>query len=67
MSTQFTPRPPPGLLGSNCERLLEAVRRRVLEPGATVVPAAASVYCLGVELLTRERLGFDTGPLNRFR
>ena len=57
----------PGLLGSNCLRLLEAARRRILRPGATVVPAAASVYCMGVEVLTRDRLGFDMSLLNRFR
>ncbi|GAX85623.1 hypothetical protein CEUSTIGMA_g13038.t1 [Chlamydomonas eustigma] len=48
-------------------RLLAAVRQRVLQPGAIVVPASASLYCMGVEVLTRRCLDFDLSPINKFR
>jgi protein arginine N-methyltransferase 7 len=55
------------LLGSGCLTLLKRVHQQVLQPGAAVVPAGATVYCLGLEILTREVLGFDMTSLNQFR
>lgn len=56
-----------GLLGNNCLNLLERVQRQVLQPGALVVPAAATMYCVAVELLSGLVQGFDMAPLNKFR
>ena len=45
-----------------------AVRARLLpQPGADVVPAAATLYCMGIEVLTGEVQGFDLAPLNKHR
>ena len=47
--------------------MLEMARRHVVQPGAVVVPAAATLYCMGVEALTRDVAGFDCGSVNQFR
>lgn len=41
-----------GLLGHGVLSLLEVVRRRVLRPEAVMVPRAAVVYCMAVEVLS---------------
>lgn len=56
-----------GLLGGNCLQLLQRVRQQVARPGAVVMPASATVYAMGLQLLTGQVLGFDFSPLNRFR
>ena len=56
-----------GLLGDGFPHLLELARRRVVQPGATVVPAAATLYCMGVEVLTGEVAGFNMAPMNAYR
>jgi len=46
-----------GLVGGNAAGVLELARRQVAQPGATVVPAGATVYCMGVEVLSGEVAG----------
>lgn len=56
-----------GLLGDGFPYLLDLARRRVVQPGATVVPAAATLYCMGVEVLTGEVAGFNMAPMDAYR
>ena len=56
-----------GLLGDRVGTLLGMAGRNVLQPGATVVPAAATVYCIGIEALTSDVRGFDFSKFNRYR
>eukprot|EP00887_Chlorella_sp_A99_P001822 scaffold19.g1822.t1 len=56
-----------GLLGDSFAYLLELARKQVVQPGATVVPAAATVYCCGVELLTGHVAGFNFSEMNKHR
>ena len=42
-------------------------RKRVVQPGAAVVPAGASLYCMGVEALTGQVAGLDMSPMNAYR
>ena len=56
-----------GLLGDHVAPLLAMASRNVLQPGATVVPAAATVYCMGVEALTSDVRGFDFAAFNKYR
>ena len=55
-----------GLLGDRVVSLLSAARASVLEPGATVVPAAATLYCMGIEVQTTTARGFNVRPLNKY-
>jgi hypothetical protein len=57
----------PGLLGDGFPWLLELAQRKVVQPGAAVVPAAATVYCMGIEALTGHVAGFDMSPINKYR
>ena len=57
-----------GLVGDGVEPLLREARRAVLQPGAAVVPCGATLYCMGVECLTRDVRGCDMGSsMNQFR
>ena len=56
-----------GLLGNNWLYLLDMVKRNVLQMGATVIPAAATLYCMGVEARTQDVHGFDFSSLNKYR
>ena len=56
-----------GLLGDGLPYLLELARRRVVQPGATVVPSAATLYCMGIEALTGQVAGFDLSSFNKYR
>ena len=56
-----------GLLGDRVGTLLGMASRNVLQPGATVVPAAATVYCVGIEALTSDVHGFDFAAFNKYR
>lgn len=42
-------------------------KKNVIRPGAEVVPAAATVYCIGVEVLTASAGGHNMHPINRYR
>ena len=57
----------PGLLGDSFTYLLELARKRVVQPRATVVPSAATVYCCGIEALTGQVAGFDLSAFNTYR
>ena len=61
------PTTPPGLLGDGFPYLLELARRRVVQPGATVVPAGASLYCMGLEVATGTVAGFDMSCMDAYR
>ena len=41
--------------------------RSVIQPGAIVVPAAATVYCVGVEAMSSKVDGYDFSPVNKYR
>lgn len=56
-----------GLLGDGCMALLEMAKRSVVQPGASVVPAAASVYCVGIETETGTVQGIDMNSLDTYR
>ncbi|KAL4424877.1 hypothetical protein ABPG77_002100 [Micractinium sp. CCAP 211/92] len=56
-----------GLLGDQIPYMLELARRSVVAPGATVVPAAATLYCMGIEALTGRVAGLDMSPMNTYR
>ena len=56
-----------GLLGDGALYLLEMVKRKVAQPTARVIPAAATMYCMGVEAVTPPVLGFDMSPLDQYR
>lgn len=56
-----------GLLGDGFPYLLDLARRRVVQQGAAVVPAAATVYCMGLEVLTGEVAGFNLAAMNTYR
>lgn len=43
-----------GLLGDHFVYMLETAKRKVLAPNASMVPAAATVYCMGIEAYTTE-------------
>lgn len=56
-----------GLLGDQFLYLLELARKRVLQPGATMVPNAATLYCMGIQVLTPQPGGFSFSTLDKFR
>ena len=56
-----------GFLGENFMPLLEKAKRTVLQSDYRVVPAAASVYCMGIEALTSDVQGFDFSLFNKHR
>ena len=49
------------------EWLLDMACKNVVQPDAQIVPAAASVFCVGVEVLSNSIAGYDMRPLNKFR
>jgi hypothetical protein len=63
--------PAAGLVGRGAlPRLSAAVRRGLVAPGADVLPAAATLYCLPLEVLAAGApgvQGVDLSPLNRYR
>lgn len=56
-----------GLLGNNWLYLLDMAKKNVLQPGATVIPAAATLYCMGIEARTGDVCGFDFSSFNKYR
>ena len=48
-----------GLLHDNFMFLLERVKSRVLQQDYNIVPAAATIYCMGIESFTKDVQGFD--------
>ena len=56
-----------GLLGNNWLYLLDMAKKNVLQPGATIIPAAATLYCMGIEARTWDACGFDISAFNKYR
>jgi type III protein arginine methyltransferase len=56
-----------GLTGDQFPYLLDLTRKKVVQPGATVVPAAATMYCMGIEALTTEVEGVKVSSFNAYR
>lgn len=56
-----------GLVGDGWLYLLEMAKRNVVQAGAAVVPAAATLYCAGVELPPSSACGFDLTALDKYR
>lgn len=56
-----------GLTGDQALFLLESVKRNVAASSCAVVPAAATIYCAGVEAYTSEVDGFDMSSFNKYR
>ena len=56
-----------GLTGDQVLFLLESVKRNVAASSCGVVPAAATIYCAGVESYTSEVDGFDMSSFNKYR
>ena len=42
-------------------------KKNVLQPGATIIPAAATLYCMGIEARTGDVCGFDFSSFNKYR
>jgi len=55
------------LLGSNWLFLLDMAKKNVLQASATVIPAAATMYCMGIEARTEQIAGFDFSTFNKYR
>lgn len=47
--------------------MLERARKNVIQPNATVVPAAATLYCVGIEAFTGRIDGLDMSSLDKYR
>ena len=56
-----------GLLGSSWLYHLEMAKKKVLQASATVIPAAATLYCMGIEARTGLIAGFDLSSFNKYR
>jgi len=56
-----------GLMGHNFLYLLEAAKKNVLQPGCAVVPCAASLYVMGINIQTQAVGGYDLSGLNKYR
>ncbi|DBA83709.1 TPA: hypothetical protein ACH3X1_006247 [Trebouxia sp. C0004] len=55
-----------GLMGHNFLYLLEAAKKNVLQPGCAVVPCAASLYAMGINIETKTVGGYDLSRLNKW-
>ena len=56
-----------GLTGEHVLYMIEEARRKVANVGSVVVPAAATIYAMGVEAYTTEIDGFDMSAQNKYR
>lgn len=56
-----------GLLGDQFPYILDLTKRKVVQPGATVIPAAATVFCMGVEIFREEAEGVLVKSSNKYR
>lgn len=54
-------------MGDGVQYLLDMARKRVMQPGAITVPAAATVYCIGIEACIASAGGFDVSLINKYR
>ena len=56
-----------GLTGEHVLFMLEKARVNLTTTDCAVVPAAATLYCMGVEAYTSEVSGFDMSSFNKYR
>ncbi|KAL3131069.1 hypothetical protein ABBQ38_000384 [Trebouxia sp. C0009 RCD-2024] len=56
-----------GLVGHNFLNLLELAKKNVLQPGAAVVPCAASLYVMGVHVPPVHVGKYDLSSLDKYR
>ena len=56
-----------GLVGNGFLHLLDICKRKVIQSDCTFVPSAASLYCMGIEVLTPRPGGFDFTALDKYR
>ena len=56
-----------GLIGHKALYMIEVAKRNFLQPDTTVVPQAATLYCMGVEVITSKVRGFDMSAINKYR
>ena len=56
-----------GLTGDHVLFLVEAARRNLASSTCAVVPAAATIYCAGIEAYTSEIDGFNMSAFNKYR
>lgn len=56
-----------GLIGHKALYMIEVARRNFLQPNPTVVPQAATLYAMGVEVITSKVRGFDMSAINKYR
>jgi protein arginine N-methyltransferase 7 len=56
-----------GVTGYSIEWMLQMARKNVVQPGATVIPAAATLYCVGIEAFTDKIDGMDMSSLDKYR
>ncbi len=58
---------PAGLLGNNFLYMLELAKKNVIQPDAAILPCAATMYVMGIEVLTNSISGFGFAHLNKYR
>ena len=58
---------PAGLVGHNFLALLDMAKKNVLQPGAAVVPSAASLYVMGIHVPSSQVGGYDLSALDKYR
>ena len=56
-----------GLVGNNFLNLLEMAKKNVLQPGAAVVPCAASLYVMGIHVPPSHMGKYDLSSLDKYR
>ena len=56
-----------GLLGEGVLHMLAAARQKLLTKDATLVPAAATVYCQPLQMRVGQVAGFDMQQANRWQ
>lgn len=56
-----------GLLADQFEYILSMARRKVVQPQATIIPQAATIYCMGIEAVTRPMEGVKLACFDRYR
>ena len=56
-----------GFIGNNFLYLLDICKRKILQADCTFLPASATLFCMGVEVLTPKPGGFDFSALDKYR
>lgn len=56
-----------GLTGDDVLDMIEAARKQLSASTCAVVPAAATIYCAGIEAYTSEVDGFNMSAFNKYR